>query len=142
VHFASGSALTLAQRLTVAVLGLPQKSVGIEAGRQRFGALRFCAPFSFPSTFFAKQKTNIILCLENRRGCDRSVHPKIHTVLSVEESSVDPQAKGRLLDTPLDRVAHAQIVPDPAEINVPPLRQDAVLRTSSARLGSAAVLQT
>jgi hypothetical protein len=66
----------------------------------------------------------------------------MHAVLSVEESGVDPQAKGRLLDAPLDRVAHAQIVPDPTEINGPSLRQDAVLRASSARLGSAAVLQT
>jgi hypothetical protein len=29
----------------------------------------------------------------------------MHAVLSVEESGVDPQAKGRLLDAPLDRVA-------------------------------------
>ena len=62
--FASGSALTLAPRLTVADRGLPQKSVGIEAGCQRFGASRFCAPFNSPSTFFAKQKTNLILCPE------------------------------------------------------------------------------
>ena len=39
---------------TVAVRGLPKKSVGIEAGRQRFGASRFCAPFNSSSTFFAK----------------------------------------------------------------------------------------
>ena len=66
----------------------------------------------------------------------------MHAVLSVEESGVDPQAKGRLLDAPLDRVAHAQIVPDPTEVNGPSLRQDAVLRASSARFGSAAALQT
>jgi len=41
----------------------------------------------------------------------------MHTVLSVEESCVDSQAKGCVLDTPLDRVAHAQLVPDLPEIN-------------------------
>jgi hypothetical protein len=66
----------------------------------------------------------------------------MQAVLSIEESGLDPQAKSLLLDAPLDRVAHAQIIPDPAEINGPPLRQDAVLRVSSARLGSAAALQT
>ena len=52
--FAPGSALTPAPCLTVAVRDLPQKSVGIETGGQRFGASRFCAPFNSPSTFLAK----------------------------------------------------------------------------------------
>ena len=60
--------------------------------------------------------------------------PKMRTVLSVEESGVDPQAKSRLLDT--DRVAHAQFVPDLREINGPSLKQEAVLRETTDTPGN------
>jgi hypothetical protein len=83
-------------------------SVGIEAGRQRFGASRFLPRSTLHRPSWPNKKTNLNLCLEkSRRGCDQSVRPDIRIVLSVEESGVDPQAKSRMLDTPLDRVAHA-----------------------------------
>jgi hypothetical protein len=48
---------------------------------------------------------------------DRSVRPNMHTVLSVNESGVDPQALCRLLDTSPNRVGLAQFVRDLPEIN-------------------------
>ena len=64
MHFAPGSALTLAPRLSVAVRGLPQKSVGIEAGRQKFGGVALLRRLTLHRRSWSNKKTNLILCLE------------------------------------------------------------------------------
>jgi hypothetical protein len=102
-----------------------------ETDRQTFLAAWRVAPL--PRLTHPRQiKDNLILRREKVAVVAiEAFGPKMRTVLSVEESGVDPQAKSRLLDTRLDRVAHAQFVPDLREINGPSLKQEAVLRETT-----------
>src|ERR1700751_3521602 len=98
--FASGSPVTLAPRLTVAVRD-PGRRLELKPGVRDL--VRRARPTSS--------------CVwKSRCGCDRSAAQNMRTVLSVDESGVDPGARGRL-DAPLDRVAHAQFVPDLPKIH-------------------------